>query len=221
MRKPLVLVQVAAMAVAVWVATAPEAGSANPVPTTPTICNGLLSGPALGSVVVPSNAYCDLVNATVTGSVTVGSNASLKTCDSMIGGSLNATQAYVNVDNGTTIGGSVSLNRPGASLQMTGTVSCGEQGGLAEYSSILCPSRIGGGVSVHNGASGGLEVSIGECGPINPIGGTVSIQNNQLPVTIENSNILGSLICLNNMPPAVQLLNTVHGTVIGHCGQPL
>jgi hypothetical protein len=220
MRKKLALIGAVLAAALSWIVVSATTSGATPVPTA---CSGLYSNASFTSITVPANTSCDISNSTVTGAVVVNKNASFKTCDSTIGGSLTATQAYVNIDNGTTIGGAVDLNQPGVAVSI-GTAPCGITGGSSQYSSILCPSSIGGSVSVHGGPRNGLEVSIGECAmcPTLPtrceamsIGGSVSIVNNQLPVEIDNSYIAGSLICVNNSPAVVNIADTVHGATVG------
>lgn len=212
MRKRLVVLIVAVAAAALsWVVLAPAQSQAQ---TPPTTCNGVFYGGSVNSVVVPSGSECVLINTTVKGNVTASPNSSLRACGANIKGSVQTNEAYVNMDWYTTVGGSIWLNQTGT--EMFEIVPCGGPIGIDDgYAAYICPRNVGGSIHVTNGDSG-LEVAIGECGPMN-IHGSVWITNNDQSVSLQDSNILGSLTCLNNNPPAEVWDTWVTGPVHGNC----
>lgn len=169
-------------------------------------CTGINFNQHFSSVIVPPGSECLLAGSTVSGGVTVSTNAALIMCDTAVGGSLSATQAYLNVDPLSSIGGSVSINKPGAT-QLVGTVNqfCEEtpelQPNFVVYNTLLCPWYIGGSVNLSNAQSSSNENTIG-CGPWMQIGGPVMIVNNYQPVEIGDAVINGTLTCVNNHPQA-------------------
>jgi hypothetical protein len=149
----------------------------------------------------------------VIGSVTVNKNAEFDACNVTVGGSVGATQAYVNIDNSSSIGGSLTLTQPGSTLSVGGS-PCTEKGSY-EYSAYVCPHYVGGSVNVRNAPYNEyLEVSIGECGGMS-IHGSVNVQGNRQYVEIDDANIVGALVCTNNWPPAEAFDVSVGGAVIG------
>jgi hypothetical protein len=164
-------------------------------------------------VLVPYGASCTLNQSHVKGTITVSPNSSLRTCGTDIKGSVNANQAYVNMDWYTTIAGSLDLNESGT--QIFGILMCGgvEQG--SGYAAYICPHLIGGSMNITDGDITGLEVEIGDCGPMQ-INGSVRIIDNNQYVSFTNANINGSLTCRNNWPTpsiwGVYVTGPVHGT---------
>jgi hypothetical protein len=74
---------------------------------------------------------------------------------------------------------------------------------------------VGGSINVLNAPwSNYLWVSIGDCGPVS-VHGSVTIQGNRQYVEIEQSTIVGSLLCINNWPPAEAYDVTVGGARVG------
>src|SRR5581483_10470765 len=134
----------------------------------PLICDTTISGGTYTSVSVPTGDNCKLSDATVHGSIIVNKKAEFDSCDNTIDGSVNTTMDYVNIDNDTTIGGSLILNKPGFSLSLGGS-PCSESG-VSDYAAYVCPSYVGGSISVLKAPNQWLEVSIGECGYMN-VGG--------------------------------------------------
>ncbi len=132
MRKFLALTVALAAAALSWLVLAPASHA-----STPGNCSGSYSGTAFTTIIVAPNSFCEISNSSVLGAVIVNKNASFYTCNSTIGGSLTATQAYVNIDNGTSIKGAITLTKPGSS-GLVGQGTCSEKG-ISEYSSILCP----------------------------------------------------------------------------------
>lgn len=171
-------------------ATSSNAATAN--------CSGTYSNTTFGSVVVQSGNICVVSNSTITGSVTVKPNAAFETCNDLIKGSVNATQAYLNIDNGTEIDGSLTLNKPGTNLGGGGTRICNDKG-PSGYSSYICPNYIGGNLNIQNGPRYGDEVEVGDCGWVT-IHGSFTISGNRLPVSAGAFDTGGSLVCLNNQP---------------------
>lgn len=179
----------------------------------PLICDTEISGGTYTAVTVPAGDNCKLSNATVTGGVIVNKNAEFDSCDNAISGSVTATKSYVNIDNDTTIGGSLTLTTPGLA-EVFGGSPCSEKG-LYDYSSYVCPSYVGGSVNVLKAPNrSSLEVSIGECGDMQ-IDGSVNVQHNREFVAVDNSTIVGSLICVDNNPFAQAANVTVGGAQIG------
>jgi hypothetical protein len=207
MRKFLALIAAVAMAALSWLALAPGSSA-----STPGNCNGSYSNTTFTTIIVAPNSTCSISNSSVVGAVIVNQNASFYTCNSTIGGSLTATQAYVNIDNATSVNGAITLTKPG-SAQLIGESTCNE-GGTSEYSSILCPWHVGGGITVQQGLRYSNAVSIGDCGDMS-IGGSVSIVHNRLLVEISYTDIAGSLICIDNYPTPDQAFNNVAGARVG------
>jgi hypothetical protein len=214
-RKRLVLVAAALIAAATALLFASASSQANPVPSN--ICSGIHAGGTWSSIIVPSWSDCEIANATVIGSVSVSPNSSFRTCNVAIGGGVNATQAYVNMDPTTTVGGSINLSQPGF-LEVAGSLRCLPQEGIYSYSSYICPHYVGGGISVQNLSYYSNEVSMGDCGPMNIKGG-VTIKNNWNLVEFFDSTVHGSLYCANNWPPPDVEGVDVYGVTIG-CSQP-
>lgn len=205
------------VAVAVLVAlvgVGAASSSANPSPAPLTTCDGYYTGVTFSSLTVPSWASCKVVDSTVTGSVTVNKGAEFDACHVTVGGSVGATQAYVNIDNSSWIGGSITLSQPGSTLSAGGSPCT--QKGIYNYSGYICPHYVGGSVNVLSAPYNSyLEVSIGECGHM-AIHGSVTIKNNNQLVELENATITGSLVCLNNWPmPVVDSDVWVGGARVG------
>ena len=213
-RRILVVLGVAAATLLALVGAGAASSSANPSSTPLTTCNGTYDGVTFGALIVPSWGSCKVSNSTVAGSVTVNKGAEFDACDVTVGGSVGATQAYVNIDNTSWIGGSITLNQPGSTLSAGGS-PCTEKG-TYDYSAYICPHYVGGSVNVLSAPYNDyLEVSIGECGHM-AIHGGVLIQNNKQLVELDDATITGSLTCLNNWPmPEVDNDVTVGGSRIG------
>jgi hypothetical protein len=185
---------------------------ASPAQAAGPTCNGTYSGATFGALVVPANTICVIRDTTVNGSVQVGQGANFETCNSKIAGALVANKAYVLLDHNTTVGGAIDIV-PGVGALPPGGAQCSEREGLA-YTGMICPSKIGGNLVVRNAPYDTRPFEIGECGPVKIVG-QVSIHDNQVPVSIEDSTIGGNLTCYNNNPPAVQHDNTVAGHIVG------
>lgn len=195
-----VVVGVAVATLLALVGVGTVSSSALPAPTSLTTCNGVYDGVTFNALIVPTGGSCIVSNSVVHGSVTVNKNAEFDACDVTVAGSVGATQAYVNIDNSSWIGGSITLSQPGSTLSVGGS-PCTEKG-VYEYSAYICPHYVGGSISVLSAPYNNyLEVSIGECGDM-AIHGGVLIQNNRQLVEIEDATITGSLTCINNWPPA-------------------
>jgi hypothetical protein len=181
---------------------------------TSTNCDGTFTNTTFaGSIIVPSWGECDLANVKVTGSITVSPNSVLQTCLTAIGGGVTDTQGYVNLDRTTSVGGSINLNAPG--FEAIGRPNCESLGGYYEYASVVCPYKVGGGISVQNLPYYAGEVYMGgECGAMNITGG-VTIKNNWNLVEFYNSTVHGSLYCANNWPPADVEDVYVYGVTVG------
>ena len=131
-----------------------------------------------GAVIVQPWHVCRSSNSTITGSVTVKPNAAFETCDDLIKGSVNATQAYVNIDNGTEVDGSITLLKPGTELA-AGDRICDTKGTTSAYSSYLCPNYIGGNLNIQHGPPGVQnETEVGDCGWVE-IHGSFTISDNR------------------------------------------
>jgi hypothetical protein len=181
-----------------------------------TTCNGTYDGVTFSSLTVPAGGSCIISDSTVRGGVRVNKNAEFDACDVTVAGGVNATQAYVNIDNTSWIGGGILLDQPGSPLSGGGS-PCTERGSY-DYSAYICPHYVGGGITVQNAPyNDDLEVSIGECGYMT-IHGAVMIVNNKQWVEIEDATIIGSLVCLNNWPDATAWNVTVTGARIGCYG---
>ena len=75
-------------------------------------CEATVTGVTVDEVVVPENAACTLIDATVAGDVKVASNAFLEARNTTIGGNVRGNQALtVFLDTGTTVGRSVKADR--------------------------------------------------------------------------------------------------------------
>lgn len=215
MRKRLIVLVVSvAMAALSWMVIAPASSQA--LPST-TVCSGTYWGGTFSNLVVPSYNSCVLYNSRVKGTITAYPNSSLRTCGADISGTVTSTQGYVNMDWYTTVGGSVSLNRPGTML--AGLISCNTVGTESGYAAYICPKLIGGSLDVTNGPNSGMHVEMGDCGPMN-IHGSVNITDNNLFVSLEDAQILGSLRCLNNDPNAAVWDTSVTGPIHGLCFPP-
>ena len=175
-------------------------------------CTGYVSYTTLGSVVVPSGNYCEINSSTVTGSITVKPNASLVMCNDLVKGSINATQAYVNIDNNTEVDGSITLNKPGIPFIPSGL--CGERGSYSA-TSYVCPNYIGGNLNIQNGPWNYLSLEVGDCGWVD-IHGSFTISGNRQLVEAGYFNVDGSLVCLNNHPaPEFFYPFYVSGQIVG------
>lgn len=215
MRKRIAFVLAVTSAALAWVVLAPASSSAAP----PSIsCTSVHDNESISAITVPVGASCEIDNSSVAGSVIVNKNASFRSCNSAIAGSITATQAYVNLDSDTSVGGAITLNKPGTQMFAGAPNQCVQRGPVS-YASTLCPYFVGGSITVQNGPWDPREVSIGECGYMS-IAGSVTIQNNKLYVEIDGANIHGSLICINNWPPAVANGVSVGGTRIGCLAPP-
>jgi hypothetical protein len=215
MRSRLIILTVAlATAALSWMVISPASSQAQPPPT---VCNGSYWGGTFNNLVVPSGDSCTLYNSRVKGTITANPNSELRTCGAEIKGSVNTTQSYVNIDWDTTVGGSVSLNEPGT--PMFNLISCTSVGPVDGYAAYICPRLIGGSLDVTNGVNSGQEVEIGDCGPMN-IHGSVNIIDNNLFVSMEDAQILGSLRCFDNDPTAEVFDSSVTGPTHGDCSPP-
>ncbi len=179
----------------------------------PLNCDGFYNGGTYTAVTVQAGADCELEGVTVLGSVVVNRNANFTTCDTSIAGSVTATKSYVNMDNSSEVGGSITLNQPGVLMYELDTL-CMTEYGSSEYASYLCPHYVGGSINVLKAPNWWLEVAIGDCGPMQ-IGGSVNIQHNRESVYIEDATIVGALICVDNHPPASAYDVSVGGARIG------
>lgn len=178
----------------------------------PSTCTGFSVGQTFSTIVVPAGQNCEIDEATVVGSVSLGLNASFKTCASTIGGGITGTQNYVNIDNATTVGGSISLTRPGAEIR--GGLICATTETVEGYSVYLCPNHVGGSITVQNASRYSDEVSIGECGPMDVRGG-VNLLHNSTETEVEDATIHGSVVCVGDNPtPELEDLS-VGGAVTG------
>jgi hypothetical protein len=203
-----------AMMLALIGAGASVGSASSPAPLT--TCNGTYDGVTFSSLTVPAGGSCIISDSTVKGAVKVNKNAEFDACDVTVVGSVNATRAYVNIDNASWIGGSILLDQPGSPISLGGS-PC-STGGSYDYSAYICPHYVGGAITVANAPyNDDLEVSIGECGWMT-IHGSVTIQNNKQWVEIEDATILGSLVCLNNWPTATAWDVTVRGARVGCYG---
>jgi hypothetical protein len=208
-----VVVGVALAAMLALFGVTASASNATPAAPTALTCSGTYSNVTVSAVTVPAWASCIITNSTVTGSVTVNPTAEFDACNDYIGGSVNATQAYTNIDNKTSIAGSLNLNKPGATISIGGS-PCTEKGPSA-YSAYVCPYYVGGSINVLNAPwSNYLWVSIGDCGDVS-VHGSVTIQGNRQYVEIEDATIVGALLCINNWPPAQAYDVTVGGAHVG------
>jgi hypothetical protein len=185
---------VVALAATALVGTAITAASSNAASAN---CTTTINNATLAAVIVPAGANCFINNSTVTGSVTVNKNALFETCNDLIKGSVNATEAYVNIDNGTEVDGSITLNKPGRHLSLG--QGCTRPEGPSSYSSYICPNYIGGNLNIQNGPSWGYSTEVGDCGPVE-IHGSFTISGNRLLVEAGNFSTGGSLVCVNNWP---------------------
>lgn len=183
-------------------------------------CTGIHVNQQFSSVNVPIGSECLLIDSTVAGGVTVGTNGAFVTCNTAIGGSLSANQAYLNIDPLSSIGGSVSINRPGAAPTVgVSNQFCREEGpsavqpNIPQYSTILCAWKIGSSLSLSNATNPYLENMIG-CGPWMHIGGPVLIANNYAPVEMGDAYVTTSVMCVNNHPPA-ELFNVFAKSITG------
>ena len=187
-------------------------------------CQGIYVNVHVSSVNVLPGGECALLGSTVSGGVSVGTNASFVSCDTAIGGSFSATGAYVDIDPRSSIGGSVTINRPGAAEAVGVSNICNVEvipGPEAQpnippsYATILCPWKIGGSVNLSNAVNGYLENTIG-CGPWMHIGGPVMIVNNYAPVEFGDAYVHGSVTCVNNHPPA-ELFDVFAQSISSQC----
>ncbi|HEV7193478.1 MAG TPA: hypothetical protein VGN35_09755 [Jatrophihabitantaceae bacterium] len=160
-------------------------------------CSGNYNNDTFGSVIVQPWTICRISNSTITGSVTVKPNAAFETCNDLIKGSVNATQAYVNIDNRTEVDGSITLLNPGTQLS-GGNNNCSTDG-PSGYSSYLCPHYIGGNLNIQNTAKYKNYTEVGDCGWVN-IHGSFTISDNKSLVEAGEFSTGGSLVCLNNWP---------------------
>jgi hypothetical protein len=225
MRRLLALAGVAVLA-GVIIAVVSQSGSASAATAN---CTSSYTHRTFSSINVPPGAECALQSSTVNGTIRVSPNASLYVCGTTVTGSLDAEQAYVNVDHWSKIYGSVTLDQPGVE-EVYGELNCGntcdvrsstaspacEESGPADYSSVLCPKSIGGSLDITNAPYWANEISVGECGGINPIG-SVDIIGNRAQVDLGNSQINGSLRCLNNDPDPDVYNTRINGSVHGDC----
>jgi hypothetical protein len=203
----LVLAAVAAAVVSFLVGTPGASAQA------PLTCDGTYSGGTYTAVTVRAGDSCELSNVTVLGSVVVNKNANFTTCDTSIAGSVNATKAYVNMDNSSEVGGSITLTQPGVVMYELDTLCMTEYGSSA-YASYLCPHYVGGSINVLKAPNWWLELAIGDCGEMQ-IGGSVNIEHNREFVYIEDATVVGALICVDNNPPAAAYDTSVGGARIG------
>jgi hypothetical protein len=211
-----------------------------PIVAGPT-CDSTWDDSTWNSVVVPANATCVIVDSHIGGSVTISPGASFYTCNDWIQGSVNANGAYLNIDHGTGIGGSVSIINPGTSAA-AGDKSCEIDTGIKPseatyYSSLICPHYIGGSLSEQNLSRnrdgllmGGCFGELPEIVPNNVsspdsnwggtyIGGSVLMAGNRSDVELRLTKVKGNVTCANDNPNSVT--EDVWAFRIVGCGSPI
>jgi hypothetical protein len=175
---------VCAATVLVW---APAAGAGN------VTCDGVVSGPISGNVVVPKGAECSLELADVGGNVTAQIDAKVTILGSTVGGNYscnNCEQAHLET---STINGNVQID------------------GENEYS-VISNSTIGGNLQIKSSRTDIVLFDI----DANEIGGNLSFDDNEGLAFITDNTIKGNLTCENNEPAPFSSGNTAKKTK-GQC----
>ena len=156
-------------------------------------CDGLLSGPVTGNVIVPKGAECALQFADVSGNVTAQTDATVSILGSTVGGNYtcnNCEQAHLE---GSTINGNVHINNEN------------------EYS-VITNSTIKGNLQIHGSRTDLVLFFI----DTNEIWGNLSFNNNEGDAIIADNTIKGNLTCQNNEPAPLSIGNTAK-SMKGQC----
>ncbi len=175
---------VCSAAVLVWV---PAAAAGN------VTCEGLLSGPVTGNVVVPKGAECALEFADVSGNVTAQIGATVSILGSTVGGNYTCNNCEQSHLESSTIDGNYQIN------------------GENQYS-VITGSTIKGNLHIHSSRTDLVLFFIDS----NEIGGNLSFNNNEGDAIIADNTIKGNLTCQNNDPAPLSIGNTAK-SMKGQC----
>jgi hypothetical protein len=148
-------------------------------------CEGVLSGPISGNVVVPRGAECSLEFADVSGNVTAQVDATIDVV-------------------GSTIGGNYTCNNCMQSHLASSTVNGNYQIVHAKLYSVITNNTIKGNLGIDNSSTELVLFLI----DANEIGGNLTFDNNGGLAFIVDNTIAGNLTCRNNEPPPFSAGNT-------------
>ena len=156
-------------------------------------CQGTLSGPVSGNVIVPKGAECSLEAAEVSGNVIAQIDATVSVLGSTVGGNYtcnNCEQAHLE---SSTINGNYQIS------------------GEEQYS-VITGSTIKGNLDIKTSRTDLVLFFI----DTNEIGGNLSFNNNEGFSIIADNTIAGNLTCQNNDPAPLSIGNTAKSTK-GQC----
>ncbi len=190
-------------------------------------CTGTLTG-TFDSIIVPAGAECDLGAATVNGSINVRAGASLymygpATVKGSVSGNGSSVIAIYNASVIGTLGTNKNAPVSGKSEVIAGNNVLGNLNITNNGRTYICGAFIGGNVFITgtNGteiAFGGTEfdASCSQNGGGNVVGGTVSIQNNNVPTFRDADNVVGRTMTVSGNQGSANknvLNNSVGGTL--------
>ena len=156
-------------------------------------CQGVLSGPVTGNVLVPKGAECSLEFADVSGNVTAQTDATVSVLGSTVGGNYtcnNCEQAHLE---GSTINGNFPISHE------------------KQYS-VITNSTIKGNLQINDSRTDLVLFFI----DTNEIWGNLSFNNNEGLALITDNTIAGNLTCQNNDPVPLSFGNTAK-SMKGQC----
>jgi hypothetical protein len=168
-------------------ALAPAASAGN------VTCDGVLSGPISGNVVVPTGADCELQFAEVSGNVIAQTGATVSVL-------------------GSTVGGNYTCNECEQSHLQTSTVNGNYHVTHEKQYSVITDSTIGGNLQINDSRTDLVLFFV----DANEIGGNLSFNNNEGLAIIADNTIAGNLTCRNNEPPPLSEGNTAR-SMKGQC----
>jgi hypothetical protein len=156
-------------------------------------CQGVLSGPVTGNVLVPRGAECSLEFADVSGNVTAQFDATVSVLGSTVGGNYtcnNCEQAHLQ---GSTVDGNLQISHE------------------KQYS-VITNSTIRGNLQINDSRTDLVLFFIDS----NEIRGNLSFNNNEGLAFITDNTIAGNLTCQNNDPAPASFGNTAK-SMKGQC----
>jgi hypothetical protein len=209
MRKLLFLVA----AVTVVVLAVPSLASAHG-----TTCNTTRTGETIsGSLVVPDNGACTIINSTVGDDVRVGKNAYFQATGSQIGDDVEGNSSLtIFIDTGTTVGGHVEANRTSQLFVFNATVNGEVEAWKSDDKVQVCGNTLAGGLHVQKS---GRDILIGDpasgCGANTFTGSSsASIHNNNTDVELTikgNSFTNGNMLVADNKGTSDKLVQDNKG----------
>jgi hypothetical protein len=173
-------------------------------------CNGVVTGQTLGSVVVPPNGACTLLNSVVRGNVRVLRNAYFQATGTRIRGSVDSIRGLtILIDGGSSVGGVVEAARTFQVFLFDSRIA----GGIGVVGSRdkvhICGNRVGADVEVRRS---GRDILVGDPLAVkcrgNVVRGSVEVAQNFVDVelVVRGNTVRDDLKVSANRGPAKKVV---------------